>query len=74
MVLTYDAYSETLQNQKKKEDRLNIIENQMSALLTTLRNIKDQKQLNQSAKMLYDSGILGITPSKSKNTEQALRA
>ena len=35
MVLTYDAYSETLENQKEKEDRLTIIENQMKALLST---------------------------------------
>ena len=69
MVLTYDAYSETLENQKEKEDRLTVIENQMSALLATLGNTKDQNQLNQSAKMLYDSGILYMPSSKSKKTE-----
>lgn len=58
MVLTYDAYSETLENQKQKEDRLTIIENQMKALLATLGNIKDQIQVNQMAQALYDSNIL----------------
>jgi hypothetical protein len=58
MVLTYDAYSETLENQKEKEDRLTIIENQMEALLSTLGSIKDQSQVNQMAQTLFDSSIL----------------
>jgi integrase/recombinase XerD len=49
MALTYDAYSETLENKKEKEDRLTVIENQMKALLSTLGNIKDQNQVNQVA-------------------------
>lgn len=64
MVLTYDAYSETLENQKEKEDRLTVIENQMKALLSTLGNIKDQNQVNQVAQALYDSKILGIPTHK----------
>jgi hypothetical protein len=65
MVLTYDAYNETLENQKKKEDRLTTIENQfntmqtqMQSLLSSLGTIKDQNQVNQMAKTLYDSSIL----------------
>jgi hypothetical protein len=58
MVLTYDAYSETLENQKEKEDRLTIIENQMKSLLSILGNMKDQNQVNQMAQTLYDSSIL----------------
>ena len=58
MVLTYDAYTETLENQKQKEDRLTVIENQMKALLSTLGNIKEQSQVNQMAETLYSSGIL----------------
>ena len=64
MVLTYDAYTETLENQKEKEDRLTIIENQMKALLSTLGNIKDQRQVNQMAQTLYDSSILKKTVSE----------
>jgi integrase/recombinase XerD len=58
MVLTYDAYSETLENQKEKEDRLTVIENQIKALMSALGNTKDQNQVNQMAKTLYDSKIL----------------
>jgi integrase/recombinase XerD len=61
MVLTYDAYNETLENQKEKEDRLTIIENQMKALLSTLENLTDQSQVNQLAQSLYDSHILKKT-------------
>jgi integrase/recombinase XerD len=61
MVLTYDAYTETLENQKEKEYRLTVIENQMKALLSTLGNIKDQSQVNQMAQTLYDSSILKKT-------------
>jgi integrase/recombinase XerD len=61
MVLTFDAYNETLENQKEKEDRLTIIENQMKALLSTLENLTDQSQVNQLAQSLYDSHILKKT-------------
>jgi hypothetical protein len=59
--LTFDAYSETLENQKEKEDRLTVIENQMRALLSTLGNMKDQSQVDQMAQTLYDSSILKKT-------------
>jgi hypothetical protein len=64
LVLSYNAYAETLKNQKQKEDRLNVIENQMKALLTALGNIKDQSQVNQMAQTLYSSGILNTTQKK----------
>ena len=57
MVLTYAAYNETLENQKEKEDRLTIIENQIKALMSALGNTKDQNQVNPMAKTLYDSSI-----------------
>jgi integrase len=65
MVLTYDAYNETLEIQKEKEDRLTTIErqfntmqSQMQSLLSSLGTIKDQNQVNQIAKTLYNSKIL----------------
>lgn len=61
MVLTYDVYNETLENQKEKESRLSVIENQMKALLSALGSIKDQNQINQMAQTLYGSGILKDT-------------
>ena len=63
MVLNYDAYSETLQNEKNKEDKLNIMEerfnamqSQMQSLITTLGNM-DEASKNTFAKHLFDSGI-----------------
>jgi hypothetical protein len=65
MILSYDAYEETLENQKKKEDRLTTIESQFNtmqsqiqSLLSSLGSIKDQNQVNQIAKTLYNSKIL----------------
>jgi hypothetical protein len=65
LVLSYDAWEETLENQKKKEDRLTTIENQFNtmqsqiqSLLSSLGSIKVQNQVNQMAKTLYNSGIL----------------
>ena len=65
MVLSYDAYEETLQQQEKREDRLTTIENQFNtlqsqihSLLSSLGAIKDQNQVNQMAEALYTSGIL----------------
>jgi hypothetical protein len=63
MVLTYDAYTETLDEQKKNEDKLSVIEgqynsmqSQMRALITALGNM-DGKNKVEFAKQLYRSGI-----------------
>lgn len=65
MVLSYDAYEETLENQKEKEDRLTTIENQFNtmqsqiqSLLSSLGSMQDQNQVNQMAKTLYNTGLL----------------
>jgi integrase/recombinase XerD len=66
LVLSYDAYNETLEEQKKKEDKLavmedkfNAMQSQIQALITTLANLKDQGQIDQTAQILYNSGIIG---------------
>jgi integrase/recombinase XerD len=68
MILSYDAYEETLENQKEKEDRLTTIENrfntmqlQIHSLLSSLGSMQDQNQVNQLAKTLFDSKILNQT-------------
>lgn len=65
LVLSYDTYNETLEEQKKKEDKLvmmeerfNVMQSQVQSLITALSGLKDQNQLNQTARMLYGSGIL----------------
>lgn len=71
MILSYDAYNETLEIQKEKEDRLTTIENQFNtmqsqiqSLLSSLGGIKDQNQVNQMARTLYNSGILNAAKDK----------
>jgi hypothetical protein len=58
MVLTYDAYSETLESEKQKDDRVSVLENQMQSLISALTNLKEQGQVNIVAQTLYSSGIL----------------
>jgi hypothetical protein len=56
MVLTYDAYIETLQGQKEKEDRLSALEDQMKSMVSALGNMKGQHK-NEFAKDLFVSGV-----------------
>ena len=65
MVLTYDAYSETLESEKQKEDKLslmekqfNVMQSQMQSLVSTLSKLTEQGQVNAVAQTLYSSGIL----------------
>jgi integrase/recombinase XerD len=58
MVLTYDAYSETLESEKQKEDRVSVLEKQMQSLISTLSKLTEQGQVNTVAQTLYSSGIL----------------
>jgi hypothetical protein len=56
MVLTYDAYNETLQGQKEKEDRLFTLENQMKSVVSALGNMEGQQKI-EFAKALFVSGV-----------------
>ncbi len=65
MVLTYDAYSQTLESEQQKDDKLttmekqfNVMQSQMQSLISTLTNLKEQGQVNAVAQTLYSSGIL----------------
>jgi integrase len=74
MVLTYDAYNETLENQKEKEDKLtameerfNSMQSQMQSLITTLGSM-DQSTKNTFAKQLFENGVYkNEAPSKKEN-------
>jgi hypothetical protein len=37
MVLTYDAYNETLENQKEKEDKLTIMEEKVNVIQSQMQ-------------------------------------
>jgi hypothetical protein len=65
MVLTYDAYNETLDSEKQKQDRLMSVEERLNStqqmlqrLISGLGDITDQKQVNVMAKSLFSSGLL----------------
>jgi hypothetical protein len=64
IVLTYDAYNETLQEQKEKEDNLlqmeekfNVMQSQMQTVLSVLSSIKTQEGKQEIAKELILNGI-----------------
>jgi len=58
MVLTYDAYSETLEAEMQNEDRVSVLEKQMQSLVSTLSKLTEQGQVNAVAQTLYSFGIL----------------
>jgi predicted amidophosphoribosyltransferase len=67
MVLTYDAYNETLEQQKKKEDKLTTIEgnfNNMQSMLekviTAVTQVQDPDQFRSIAQSLLASATLSI--------------
>jgi hypothetical protein len=81
MVLTYDAYSETLEGQKQKEDQLNAVQSQLDtmqsqiqSLMSAFSNMKEQPQVDNTAKMLYSSGLLIKTADKNNAKEQLIKA
>ncbi|HZD34116.1 MAG TPA: hypothetical protein VE130_02840 [Nitrososphaeraceae archaeon] len=66
MVLTYDAYNETLEIQKQKESsfsamekQVNIMQSQLQNLISTLGNMEGDRK-NSFAKDLFQSGILEV--------------
>jgi predicted amidophosphoribosyltransferase len=58
MVLTYDVYSETLESEKQREDRVSVLEKQMQSLVSAVTKLTEQGQVNTLAQTLYSSGIL----------------
>jgi hypothetical protein len=65
MVLTYDAYNETLDGQEQKEDQLNAVQSQLDSmqsqiqsLMSAFSTMKEQPQVDSMAKTLYSSGLL----------------
>jgi hypothetical protein len=65
MVLTYDAYNETLEGQKEKEGQLKIMQSkldsmqsQIQSLMSAFSNMHEQPQVDSMAKTLYSSGLI----------------
>ena len=66
MVLTYDAYNETLEIQKQKEASFNAMEKQVNIMQSQLQNLisalgnMDGNKKNSFARELFQSGILEV--------------
>jgi len=83
MVLTYDAYNETLEGQKQKEDQLNTVQSQLDnmqsqiqSLISAFSNMKEQPQVavDSMAKTLYSSGLLIKAAADNNAKEQLIKA
>jgi integrase/recombinase XerD len=77
MVLTYDAYNETLEGQKQKDDKIDSLENavntmqsQIQSLMSAFSNMQEQPQVDNMAKTLYSSGILVKAENKEKKKKK----
>ena len=66
MVLTYDAYNETLEIQKKKEESFDVMEKQVNSMQSQLQNLisalgnMNGDNKNSFARELFQSGILEV--------------
>src|SRR6187200_1674213 len=65
MVLTYDAYNETLEGQKQKEDQLKVVQSQLDSmqsqiqsLMSAFSGMREQPKVDDMARTLYRSGLL----------------
>jgi integrase/recombinase XerD len=56
MVLTYDAYNKTLEDQRKKEDDVSVLKQQMYTIISTLESL-DIDNKNKVANQLIQKGI-----------------
>jgi hypothetical protein len=79
MVLTYDAYSETLESEKQKEDKIDSLENavntmqsQIQSLMSTFSNMQEQTQVDSMAKTLYSSGLIIKKAADNNNNDNNL--
>ena len=67
MVLTYDAYSETLESEKQKQDRLETMEGRLNAmqsmvekLVLTVTETRDRARQTELVKSMFESGWLRV--------------
>jgi len=74
MVLTYDAYSETLESENEQKSRLDLMEEKfnnmqsmLEKLIAGLSQTRDQRQINSVAASLFSSGIVKVSAAKVTN-------
>ena len=63
--MSFEGYREALESQKQKEDKLNTVQSQLDSmqyqihsLMSAFSNMQEQPQVDNTAKMLYSSGLL----------------
>jgi integrase len=68
MVLKFDAYKETLESEKNKEQRLSLVEHKLGSIESTIHSLvtildilKNREEINSFASKLYSSGILKVS-------------
>jgi integrase/recombinase XerD len=71
MVLTYDAYSETIESAQQKEDEISTIKQQIQALILAVNSMKDQNQINNFIHQLYNAGIFQVSNSPKGSSSEA---
>jgi integrase len=76
MVLTYDAYSETLESEKQKEDKLTVMDEKfnnmqgmLEKLVAGLVNATDQQKVNAVAESLFSSGALKVAAAQTNKRD-----
>jgi integrase/recombinase XerD len=83
MVLTYDAYNETLEGQKERDDKIGTMENtintmqsQIQSLMSAFSNMHEQPQVavDSMAKTLYSSGLLIKAADNNNAKEQLIKS
>ncbi|MFL6380579.1 MAG: hypothetical protein ACJ71G_18985 [Nitrososphaeraceae archaeon] len=79
MVLTYDAYNETLEGQKQKDDKIDSLKNtvstiqsQIQSLMSAFSNMQEQPQVDSMARTLYSSGLIKAAQNNNDNNEEGL--
>lgn len=74
MVLTYDAYNETLEIQKQKEDSFNAMEKQVNVMQSQLQNLisalgtMNGNSKNNFARELFHCGVLEVDNEKGSSS------
>jgi hypothetical protein len=63
MVLTYDAYAQTIENAEQKDDEIKTIKEQIQALILAVSSMKDQNQINNFTHQLFNAGIFQVSKS-----------
>ena len=79
MILSFAGYREALEEQKQKEDKITVMEQQLSSmqsqmqsLMSTFANMQEQPQVDSMAKTLYRSGLIKAADNNNNDNNEEL--